>query len=417
MILGPILGHLCDVLAKPPQKPNSEVSARLLAKQNIQAFHSRHLSTVCKLFDVQPVDIEAIAPCTPLQQGIISRSLNSGAALYFEEFCFQLSMTTDLRRLKNAWINVVSSTAVLRIRFCPTVDGHAQVVCKNQPVPWYEKGFDNEEELLVFKSESFADWYDSSLELTNRLFEICVLHTPIKRLVYLRLFHALYDGTSLPMILQDVVREYHQTPNMKPRPSFIDALAFGPLQEIEEAGDFWARRFLSLSYSSELRLNESLSSATSFATLKISHLNLHETRRRHNTTYQSLIQAAWVLVLRKFFPSEIIFGMVVSGRSIEYENIDQVIGPLFNTLPFYIDTRNCRSWGDVIGCCHDFNTAVLPYQHSSLRDIMRWCRRSPEQSPFETLFVFQKEPIDNPTTACPIWMLTETAPHADVCSY
>lgn len=416
MILAPSVGQLCDVLTKPLPGQNSEASARLLAKQKIQAFQSRHFSTVCRLLKLQPDGIEAIAPCTPLQQGIISRSLNSGAGLYFEEFCYRLSAATDLKRLKDAWANVVASTDVLRIRFCPTIDGHAQVMCKSQNFSWVEKGFETEEELEACRYETFSDWCRANSELNDRLFEICVLKTPINTFLYLRIFHALYDGTSLPMVLQAVVLKYTQAPNFKRGPSFLEALSVGPLCEVEGAKDFWSRRFMKFPYQFQLPFHGLRSTATTFARLDVSHLKLDEARRRHNTTHQSLIQAAWLLVLRRFFPSEISFGTVVAGRSIGYEGIDQVIGPLFNTIPFYVDVENAKSWGDVIGSCHDFNSAAIPYQHTSLRDIMRWCQKLPTQSLFETLFVFQREAISNPTTAYPLCGQIHTNPQADVSS-
>lgn len=363
-----------------------------------------------------PDDIEVVAPCTPLQQGIISRSMNSSVGLYYEEFCYQLSATTDLRRLRNAWINVVAMTDVLRIRFCPTIDGHAQVVCKVQDIPWFEKGFETEEDLQAYRYETFAAWCHANSELHERLFEICVLYTPVKTLLYLRIFHALYDGMSLPMILEAVDQEYTQNPRIKPRPSFIHALASGPLCEVEGARDFWSQRFMKFPYQSDLSLHESRSPATTFATLDVSHLKLDEARRYYNTTHQSLIQAAWLLVLGRFFQSEIGFGMVVAGRSLDCDDIDQVIGPLFNTIPFYVNVENIKSWDDIIGSCHDFNTAAIPYQHSSLRDIMKWCQRLPGQSLFETLFVFQREAISSPTTADPLWKQIDTTPQADVSS-
>lgn len=416
MILAPIVGQLCDILTKPLPIQHSEASARLLAKQNIQAFQSRHFSTVCRLLNILPDDVEAIAPCTPLQQGIISRSLNSSDGLYFEEFCYHLSATTDLRRLRDAWVNVVASTDVLRIRFCPTTDGHAQVMCKSQNTPWFEKGFETEEELEACRHETFSNWYLANSEVNDRLFEICILYTPVKTFLFLRIFHALYDGMSLPMILQAVVLNYTQVPNLKSRPSFFEVLSVGPLCEVEGAKDFWSRRFMKCSYQSQLALHGSRSTATTFAMLDVSHLKLDETRRHHNTTHQSLIQAAWILVLRRFFPSEIGFGMVVAGRSIDYEGINQVIGPLFNTIPFHIDVKNAKSWGDIIGSCHGFNAAALPYQHSSLRDITRWCQKLPGQSLFETLFVFQREAASNPMTAYPFCRQIHTTPQADVSS-
>lgn len=359
-------------------------------------------------------EVEALALCTPLQDGIISRSLSSNTPLYFEEFCFELLPDVKIHQLRLAWNKVMTSTQVLRTKFCPTRDGYAQTVLKNMQLPWHEEYFVTEEELHKSKFRHYNAWHAENRELGGRMYEILILHSGTKKLMCLHIFHALYDGISLPMILQKVTLEYSRARNITYGPPFLETLAFGPLCEMDGAKEFWVQRLGGLTYQPLQTSTASFSRVTSSATFEISHISINDIRRRHNTTHQSLIQAAWIKVFRKYFPSAAAFGMVISGRSIDFEDVDKTMGPLFNTIPFYVDIEACTSWADVIKRCHEFNTAVLPYQHSSLRDITKWCRRSPEHPLFETLFVFQKEVGGNSLNGCQLWTRVETEPRADV---
>lgn len=390
-------------------------SAQLLARQKIEAFRCRHFATVCRALQLSGNNVEGFAPCTPLQEGIISRSLSSDTPLYFEEFCFELSPETDISRLKYAWTKAMASIQVLRTRFYPTVDGYAQIVLKTFQLPWNEEAFVAEDEIENLKSRRYNTWVAENRELGWRMFEIQILRSETRNLMCLNIFHALYDGLSLPMILGKVVLEYSREPNINYGPPFLETLAFGPLCQVEGARDFWENRLGDLPYERLESSTEAHSPTTSSATLETSLFSINEIRRRHDTTHQSLIQAAWTVVLRKYFPSQRVFGMVVSGRSIDFEAIDQTMGPLFNTIPFFPQMEGRKSWQDVIRRCHEFNTAVLPYQHSSLRDVTKWCQRSSEKPLFESLFVFQKDTVDD-SLRNQLWTQVETASQADVSS-
>lgn len=418
----PIVGQLCKILtAGASQQPSSrDIHAQKLAHQKIEAFRFRHLATVLRALGLSSMDhVEALAPCTPLQEGIISRSLASEKPLYFEEFSFDLFPGTDVDRLRNAWAEVVASIQILRTEFCPTVDGYAQVVRqRGMPFPWEEKEFDSEAGLNQHKVRSLQEWWAKNhnrMLLGGRAFELLLLQSKEKRVMVLHIFHALYDGVSLPMMLEKVKLEYYRQENVKYGPSFLEILPYSPLCELKGAREFWIERLSGLEYNPLISLSSKSSSSPleglSYTTIVINSLSVDEVRRRHNTTHQSLVQAAWIMVLQKYFPSETSFGVVVSGRSIDFEEAAKVLGPLFNTIPFYPKLDGCSSWSDVIRTCHDFNTAVLPYQNSSLRDISKWCQRSPENPLFETLFVFQREELFNNSRNQPeLWTQMETTP-------
>lgn len=419
----PIVGQLCKMLtaaAHSHQLSSPDAQAQLLARQKMKAFRFRHLATVCRTLGLSSMNqLEALAPCTPLQEGIISRSLASAKPLYFEEFSFNLFPETDIDRLRDAWAEVVSSVQILRTEFCPTVDGYAQVVRqRGLPLAWEEKELESEDELNQFKIRSHQEWWarnHSQMLLGGRVFELLMLRFKEKRVVVLHIFHALYDGISLPLMLEKVTLEYYRTENVKYGTSFLEVLPCSPLCEVKGAREFWTERLSGLAY--HPLISPSRKSATSppaestHTTTVINSLSVDEVRRRHSTTHQSLIQAAWIVVLRKYFPSETSFGVVVSGRSIDFEDAAKVLGPLFNTIPFYPKLSGCSSWSEIVRSCHDFNAAVLPYQNSSLRDISKWCQRSPESPLFKTLFIFQREePVNSLHNLPELWAQMETVP-------
>lgn len=419
----PIVGQLCKILtaaANHHQPSNPDTQARLLARQNIEAFRFRHLATVCRALGLSSMDqVEALSPCTPLQEGIISRFLASEKPLYFEEFSFNLFPETDVDRLRDAWAEVVASVQMLRTEFCPTADGYAQVVRqRGMPLPWEEKDLESEDELNQCKVRSHQEWWaknHNQMLLGGRVFEILMLRYKEKRVVVLHIFHALYDGISLPLMLEKVMLEYYRVENVKYGSSFLDILPCSPLCEFKGAREFWIERLSGLAYhpliSSSSKSAASPPAGNTYTTMVINSLSVDEVRRRHNTTHQSLIQAAWIVVLQKYFPSEASIGVVVSGRSIDFEEAEKVLGPLFNTIPFYPKLGECSSWSEIVRSCHDFNTAVLQYQNSSLRDISKWCQRSPECPLFETLFIFQREELVSNSHNLPeLWTQMETVP-------
>lgn len=419
----PIVGQLCKILtaaahSHQPSNPNKQ--AQLLARQKIEAFRFRHLATVCRALGLSSMDqVEALAPCTPLQEGIISRSLASSKPLYFEEFSFNLFPETDIDRLRDAWVVVVASVQILRMEFCPTVEGYAQAVRqRGMLLPWEEKEFESEDELHQFKVRSHQEWWarnHSQMLLGGRIFELLVLRFKEKRVLVLHIFHALYDGISLPMMLEKVTLEYYRMENVKYGSSFLEILPCSSLCEFKGAREFWIERLSGLAYhpliSPSSKSAASPPGGNTYTTMVINSLSLDEVRRRHNTTHQSLIQAAWIVVLQKYFPSETSFGVVISGRSIDFEEAAKVLGPLFNTIPFYPKLGGCSSWSEIVRCCHDFNAAVLPYQNSSLGNISKWCQRSPETPLFKTLFIFQREELVNSSHNLPeLWTQMETVP-------
>jgi ferricrocin synthase len=345
---------------------------------------------------------------------MIFRSLEIDRPLYFGSFHFELQPSTNIPKLRRAWEAVAARTQILRTRFSSTPDGFAQVVVKEQEIAWDEYCVSSEDERKAITEGLYLAWWRRARDLRNTPFEISIVQSPTKRIMCLRIFHALYDGNSFPILLRRVRSEYFGAIDIDYGPTFHDVLPYGPLCEDEEAKGFWTQRLLG---SKPCRMPSLVSEPVqedSFVTTDLRIPELEATRRSLNTTHQGLIQACWISVLQKYFLDSVTIGVVVSGRSMDLEGIENTIGPLFNTVPFYISFQKPDTWAELVRKCHDFNAAVLPHQHTALRDILKWCRRSPDMPLFDTLFVFQKDDENSMARFQDLWTPLSSSSLIDV---
>jgi amino acid adenylation domain-containing protein len=415
----PLLCDLAGALEVPKRSSNSESIAA--ARQLVQACAHKHRSHVCGELGVTPDQIEYIAPCSPLQQGMISRAEIDGA--YFNTFRFQLAREVSPQLLRQAWQKTVDALPILRTKFVRTVDGLVQVALKELVMQWRERqiqvcGESAVEDAIVESRESWIAKNQGSLVQPLEAVLVYVGCTG-QRLLLLHIFHGLYDANSLLLVLDRVAREYQslaggylgKTPASGP--SFFDALLHGPLQDFSSSRSFWVKHFDGVTFSKAI--TTSVSTSTISAHQDVSLRRLEPLRKGLGVTHQAIIQAAWVSVLAKHLAANPTIGIIFSGRTIELEGIEEVVGPLFNTLPFQarLSTENGTfgtTWASLIRQCHDFNTAVLAFPHVPLRDIQKWCSRG--QAMFNTLFSFHRSDAAVAVEQ-ELWTTVDSEPSAD----
>ncbi|KAK0662353.1 Hydroxamate-type ferrichrome siderophore peptide synthetase [Lasiodiplodia hormozganensis] len=407
----PVLSRLAKALSS--KDSGADRASIQAAKQTISACQHQYKAIASRSLGVQQNAIEGIAPCSPLQQGIISRSLESDKPVYFATFRFELSPDVDLSKLQAAWEKAYRSIQILRARFIPTDNGYIQVVLRDQPLPWVETSVTNPEEVEEYLDTRKLKWWSQNRDKLMRPFELVTTVSPGKKILSVHIMHVLYDGASLPMLLQAVEAEYKGSQQVDFGPAFLEVLPYGPLRNMPEAKSFWTAH-LSTARSCIMR---GLTSSPQDQDITVSGTlealgSFESTRRKLDVTHQALVQACWTSVLQKHFDGAVTLGMVVSGRSIDFEGADRTIGPMFNTIPFHINFTQDDTWSQVVRRCHEFNTSALPYQHTPLRDIMKWSKRAPSEPLFDTLFVFQKELEDGEPDKS-LWSLLEDQPEAD----
>jgi len=172
-------------------------------------------------------------------------------------------------------------------------------------------------------------------------------------------------------------------------PAFHTALAHGPLSIPNGAKEFWQNHLDKQTLHLPTISGEAVQEAVVITRTLPGLTGFDSVRRQLNVTAQAIAQACWLSVLCEHVKGAVTAGMVVSGRSIDLEGADRIIGPMFNTIPYQHCAQRGESWSSAIKRVHDFNVGAHPHQHTPLRQIMKWCKRTPSQPLFDNLFAYQ----------------------------
>ncbi|KIV84887.1 hypothetical protein PV11_00637 [Exophiala sideris] len=392
----PVVSDLARILAQKAGHNQDQIVAA--AQKRIEAFAKLHHRTIRQAIGVEEDNTEHIAPCTALQEGMISRVIRSNPSdtTYFTSFQFELEPEVDLGRLRQAWIVAQRSVGILRTCFVSTTDGYAQVVLRkgfsHAVLEQIESDRDNVDTYL---HSMFQQWVTSAKSFARScLWRMRIVESNHRRYMVLEIFHGLYDGISLSLLL-DRVRELYLHPGdtIKPDKQFYEALAYGPLCAMPDEEQFWSSRLANLE-PFKLPLAHPNTQTQRQAVNVRGQVPLEVVQglsHRLNVTTSAIFQAAWLYTLQKQFRGRPAMSVVVSGRSSGNGDFENVIGPMFNTIPFAINNLPGGSTMlDLIRACHHLSVNALPYQHTPLRKIARYLRVDVKTGFSASLFVFQK---------------------------
>jgi amino acid adenylation domain-containing protein len=404
----PHIGHLAQALDRPSSSaPSDEL---LQMKQSIKALQHRYLGLVCDALELSATEVEYIAPCTPLQQGIIARSKAREAQFaYFNQFQLCLASNVSIDLLKSGLSRVMASYSVLRTAFVDTPDGYLQVAIKNQPLRWYDvktdvHSFEN------LTTERRHHWIEANRHALRWPVDVDHVEVSGQHYLLLRIFHAVYDAHSLGIILDSLKSEYDGIP-CSTGPAYISVLCEGPLLSHQKSYPFWKSLLENHHFQSMPSLVDTPTTSSSVVHRSMRLEGLEEKRVTLEVTHQTLLQAAWLNMLRRYFVEPPTIGVVLSGRSLAIADIDLVVGPLFNTLPLRVDLTSDMSWASLTRKIQEHNNILLAFAHTPLRDIQKLCANG--QPLFDTLFTFDRDHTPVAKDEQPLWTIPESPGHPD----
>jgi len=391
----PSIGALVQSILNQRTTEQTVDNYYVIASQNITAFSQKHIFEICKELEIESTEVECLSPCTPMQEGIIYQFLDSESPIYFNKFEFCLDKCVGQKDMLNAWNKVIQNLQILRTKFVLTDDGFAQIVVKSLDA-WSTRPLDYS---FLEKSSALKSPFKLNLSSGNNL--------------TIQIFHGLYDGNSMTMLLRHVIDEYHAINNHNYGPKFHSSLAYGPLAKIAGAKEFWANHLQHWSYR-PITTNTSVAEDV-IATRTLQDLDgFDDLRKRLEVTPQAVVQAAWLSVLQTLVSPILTIGVITSGRAIDFQDADKVVGPLFNTIPFSVHIIPGMTSASLISTCHEFNMQMQDFQHTPLKDIQKWSPVASGQRLFDNLFVFQREDASDNSYAQGIWTQEESANTAQV---
>jgi amino acid adenylation domain-containing protein len=218
--------------------------------------------------------------------------------------------------------------------------------------------------------------------------------------------HLLLDGWSGQLLLQEVVDEYralmsgqrHDPPR---RPPFSDYIAWLHAQSEADAEAFWRAQLRGFSTPTPLGFGRTRAFAAPQGNegeheIRLSAEDSESLRsfaRTHRITVNTVVQGAWALLLSRYSgESDVVHGVVVSGRPPELPGVDTMIGLFINTLPVRVSFSRDEQVVTWLQRLQAHQMTAVRYQYISSLQLQQWSEIPSGTRLYDTVVVFENFP-------------------------
>ncbi|KAL8660627.1 MAG: hypothetical protein Q9202_006372 [Teloschistes flavicans] len=336
--------------------------------------------------NIGPELVQDLYPCTDMQEGLmISSAMSPGA--YFGQEIYTLASSTCMQRLLSSIQTVWRRHPILRTRIF--LDQHSQSV---------QTVVDEAPEILTLEGEDFQELLGGEGERCpsygERLCRVTVIRSEkTTHLVFAR-HHAIFDGWSQSLLLNDIEREYYE----REAPITTDQTFSSFLRHVLETQDssegaqFWQHH---LADSSSTAIPQ-ISTSVAFEVNQRYTLKVPQPSHREYSL-STVAEAAWALLLARYTQTDdVCFGTIRSGRTCPVDGIEMMLGPTITAIPRRLRPIRQTSIQRFLADVQSQAEQALPWEPFGRRRI-RTLGPGPEQAcKFKSMLVVQM-PSDRET--------------------
>lgn len=339
---------------------------------------------VAQLCDVSASLVEDAFPCTPLQEGLLALTLRRSGD-YVAQNIFELKPDVSISRFQRAWEHVIATTPILRTRIVDLhTQGLVQVIIAEEPKMWPEPTS------TVLYQEADRKL---GMGLGTPLMRYAITKDSHDRRCFIwTVHHALYDGWSMPLVLERLEMAYNGTA-LQPPPPFQDFVKFiGGVDDGDVEG-FWTSQFDQIQAQVFPSLPSPVYQPRSDA--GISHRIKDLAWPKTDTTASTAVRAALSILIAMHSDScDSLFGATVTGRQAPVPGIENMTGPTIATVPIRVAIdRECT----VKQLLQQVQAQVIDmtaFEQTGLQRIRRVNAAAKQACDFQTLLLIH--PIEEP---------------------
>ncbi|MFJ9382068.1 condensation domain-containing protein, partial [Streptomyces sp. NPDC101455] len=360
--------------------------------------------------------IENIYPLTALQQGMLFHTeLADEPGMYWVQDGLLMEGELDLDALRRAWELMFARHEVLRTTVVR--DGVAEplaVVSRSVPVPLRVVDLSHLDEAarrVRLDDYLTSDWEQGADFTAPTLARIAVLRLAADRhqLVW-SYHHLLLDGWSAPIVIGELLQAYDafrtgDEPRLPARRPFRDFVAWFAAQDMDEARAYWRRRLAGVTEPTSLGIERATGeqgpgeskvplSAEVAGAGAGAGAGLADFARRHRLTLNTVVQAAWAVVMGLYSGSDnVVFGVTSSGRDGRLDGVDSMVGMLLNTTPVRIHLDRDQPVAAWLAGLQEEQVRARQFEQTPLVTIAACSELPPGRALFDSLFVFENFPV------------------------
>jgi amino acid adenylation domain-containing protein len=357
--------------------------------------------------------IQDIYELSPMQHGMLFDSVTEGdSGMYLIQLEYALRGELRAEDLEEAWRRAAARHAVLRTSFhWDGMQKPQQVVHAEAPLTlavhdWREIAPEEQERRFAeHRREDRARGVDFEQPPLMRL-ALFRMGPDSHRLLW-TVHHILVEGWSASLILEDVLAVYRSLragngaagPALPERRPYRDYISWIQQQDPARAEAHWREELRGLRDVTVLGIDHAPADAQGAVTeydereMSLSpeaSRALQELARGNRLTLNTVVQGAWAVLLSRYADTEdVVFGTIVSGRSVPVEGIEAMVGLFINLMPARARVPGAQPLSSWLRDLQTRQASQRAYEHVPLVDIKRWSEVGAGMPLFESLLVFE----------------------------
>ncbi len=311
-------------------------------------------------------DLEDIYPLSPMQEGMLFHTLlDPDSGVYVEQLHHSFASDVDMEAFEESWRRVAARHPVLRTTFhWRGLDVPVQVVHREVRLEWVREDWS---ELSTMDRMDCKQDQETDQQLAHRLDEyldadrrrgfdlskappmrIALIHTGGNRFEFIwSHHHAILDGWSVPILFSEIGNFYEAIRHglqYEPSPlrPYREYIAWLQEQDRDAARNYWKRVLHGFTAATSLTVDRPHKGAEGHGERHTllsaeSTVALESFARANRITLNTLVQAAWALLLSRYSgETDVVFGVIVSGRPEALPGVESMLGLFINALPLRV---------------------------------------------------------------------------------
>ncbi|MFE9427013.1 amino acid adenylation domain-containing protein [Kitasatospora sp. NPDC006697] len=354
-------------------------------------------------------------PTTSLQSGLLFHSTleDSSFDAYQVQYALHLAGPVDPERMRAAAQALLERHPSLRTAFVHDADGGlAQLVLTGLRMPWTDLDLsslgaaEREQAFEEFLAKDLATTFDQAAPPLLRM-SLVRLDGERHELV-LTAHHVLFDGWSVPLLMQDLLRLYGSAGDASalPRvPDYREFLAWLSRQDRAESARVWQAELSGVTEPTLVVRPDEVPPAGSAraaddAVMSQADVPLDQETARAllrsagelGVTLNTVVQGAWAVLLGQLTGrQDVLFASTVAGRPPELPGVDAMVGMFLNSLPVRVGFGPGDRLGEVLGTLQTRQAVLKDHQHHGLSEILRAVGLG---ELFDSIIGFESFPMD-----------------------
>ncbi|UKZ64007.1 NRPS [Trichoderma atroviride] len=346
----------------------------------------RHVSTSLQ---IPMSDVQDIVPATDFQAWAVAGDLMKSRG-WSNYVIITFSSPLDKERLLTAFKTVIERNAILRTAFVAFGSQILQVV-RRKPYLKHEhlrRNTSFQQEIHAWVDSMIANGQDSAIsEGSVRMITTGPTSESVCALA-MTLSHAQSDATSLSHIGSDLSDAFDGRV-LPTRPSFsIFAARATSIEQQKEAECFWRTELHRARMTKVTQLSPP-SHSYQYPVAK-TYTRTIPTPERRKHTFATALKAAWALTLAKHTKqSDIVFGHLVSGRTLPISGVEDMVGPCLNIVPVRIRIPPRVTTESLLDAIQDRYLASMPHETLGFNRIVEACTAWPRSTRYSSILQHQ----------------------------